>query len=156
MGKSERAAKELSLVREKLVAHLKDGEIFKGYSGDFQQAQESFHLFSSDEPVARSRRIDLDDLKALFFVRTWGRTPGRVQRKYHFGVGGMRSEPGRRVAVRFRDGERIWGYVPADADRGPGFYLIPADPQDNNIKIFIVHSSVDEMHFLDPVGATLH
>ncbi len=143
-------------MREKLVAHLKDGEIFKGYSADLQLKEGSFHLFSVDTPVARSRRIDLDDLKALFYVRTWGRTPGQVLRNYQFGVGGLRGEPGRRASVRFRDGERIWGYVPEDGDAGRGFFLIPADPNDNNIKIFVVHSSVDEMHFLDPAGVTHH
>jgi hypothetical protein len=139
--------------RPKLVAHLKDGEIFKGHSHDFDATGETFHVFSSESPVACSRRIEIEELKALFFVRSWGRARHRVVRRYAFGVGGCRTEPGRRAVVRFRDGERIWGYVLHDAPAKTGFYLVPANPEDNNLKIFVVHSALEELRYFDDAGA---
>jgi len=148
-GESEGQARSVPAVEQKLVAHLKDGEIFKGYSRDFNDRGETFHVFSPEKPVARSLRIDPEDLKALFFVRTWGRDDGQAPRRYEFGVGGCRTEPGRRAVVRFRDGERIWGYVLDGPEAESGFYLVPANSEDNNIKIFVVHSAVDEMSYMD-------
>ncbi len=143
-----------AMKRAKLVAHLRDGEIFKGYSRDFDGVSPSFHVYTADESVGRSRRIDLDELKALFYVRSWGRGPGRVDRTYAFGAQVM--EPGRRAAVRFRDGEQIWGYVLDDEVSDSGFFLIPANPEDNNIKIFVVRSSVEDMAFLPDEEGTEH
>jgi hypothetical protein len=58
--------------------------------------------------------------------------------------------------VRFRDGERIWGYVLDGDGAESGFYLVPANPEDNNIKIFVVHSAVDEMSYMDRETGTGH
>ena len=135
--------------RQKLVAHLRDGEVLKGYSSDFDPQAEAFHLMSLEQPVPSSRRIEVDALKALFFVKTWGRPPGSTRRQYRFGVGGMLQEPGKRVVVRFHDGERIWGYALSE-DEALGFYLIPADPEDNNIKLFVNRTSLEELQVLDP------
>ena len=141
-------------MREKLVAHLRDGEVLKGYSRDFRPDEPSFHLLSPGEPVASSRRVDVLALKALFFVRTWGRPPGQTGRNYRFGVGGMKQEPGRRAVVRFHDGERVWGYAIDEVDSG--FYLVPADPSDNNLKIYVNHSSVEEFSYLDTTDEITH
>lgn len=136
--------------RMKLVAHLKDGEVVKGYSRDFTEGTDTFHLLSLEKPVATSQRIEVDGLKAAFFVRSWGRASGHVVRRYRFGVGGMMKEPGRRVVVHFRDGERIWGYALDEAGPEGGFFLVPADPEDNNIKIFVVNSSLHDLQYLEP------
>jgi hypothetical protein len=132
--------------REKIVAHLKDGEICKGYTRDFDGLRPSFHVYSSENPVARSYRIELDELKALFYVRSWKGRPGRVERSYSFAQ--EQSSTGRRAAVRFRDGERIWGYVLDEEPGDAGFFLIPANPEDNNLKIFVIHSAMEEISYL--------
>ena len=143
--------------RTKVVAHLRDGEIFKGFSRDFDGVRTSFHVYSTGESVARSRRIDLDELKALFYVRSWGRGPGRVNRSYTFGnMDRAMNDPGRRAAIRFRDGEQIWGYVLDDEMSDAGFFLIPANPEDNNIKIFVVRSSLEEIAYLPDANGTEH
>lgn len=137
------------MTRQKLVAHLKGGEVVKGYSRDFGPGSSHFHLLSLNEPIASSRRISVDDLKAAFLVKSWGRSEGHVIRRYAFGVGGMKAEPGRRTLVRFQDGERIWGYaLDQEAPEG-GFWLVPADPDDNNLRVFVVHSSITALEFLD-------
>ncbi|MFQ5718622.1 MAG: hypothetical protein ACE5IK_03650 [Acidobacteriota bacterium] len=136
-------------MRQKLVAHLTDGEVLKGHSSDFRPNAPFFHLMTPARPVASSRRIDVDALKALFFVRSWGRPDGWTARSYRFGVGGMAREPGRRAVIRFHDGERIWGYVPPDATSSRGFFLISADPDDNNLRMFVNRRSLEEFSFLD-------
>jgi len=140
--------------REKIVAHLRDGEICKGYTRDFDGLRTSFHVYSPENPVARSCRIELDELKALFYVRSWKGRPGRVERSYSFD---QEQHPrGRRAAVRFRDGERIWGYVLDEEPGDTGFFLIPANPQDNNLKIFVIHSAMEEISFLPDEVETSH
>ena len=143
-------------MREKLVAHLWDGEILKGYSGDFRPGASQFHLMTPGRPVASSTRVDVEALKALFFVRTWGRPPGRTVRRYRFGVGGMIKEPGRRAVIRFHDGERVWGYVLDEALDDRGFFVIPADPEDNNLKLYINRLSLEELRFLGPEDDVSH
>jgi hypothetical protein len=51
--------------------------------------------------------------------------------------------------VEFYDGEEIWGYSLDYRTGAPGFYLVPADPTDNNQKIFVVSSSLVNIQFLD-------
>lgn len=140
--------------REKIVAHLKGGEICKGYTRDFDGLRTSFHVYSSEDPVARSCRIDLDELKALFYVRCWKGSQGRVVRRYSFAH--EERPQGRRAAVRFRDGERIWGYVLDEEPGDAGFFMIPANPLDNNLKIFVIHSAMEEISYLPDDLETNH
>jgi hypothetical protein len=53
------------------------------------------------------------------------------------------------VALQFVDGERLWGYAEAYKDEDPGFFFFPTDPADNNMRIYVVRSSLKEMAFLD-------
>jgi hypothetical protein len=140
--------------REKIVAHLKDGEICKGYTRDFDGLRASFHVYSPENPVARSCRIELDELKALFYVRSWKGRAGRVERSYSFA--GNQNPEGRRATVRFRDGERIWGYVLEDEPAEAGFFMIPANSQDNNLRIFVIHSAMEEISYLPDDVETTH
>ena len=140
--------------REKVVAHLKDGEICKGYSRDFNGLRQAFHVYSPESPVARSRRIELDELKALFYVRSWKGRAGRVDRRYSFAE--AKRPSGRRAAVRFRDGERIWGYVLEEEPAAVGFFMIPANPQDNNLKVFVLRSSMEDLSYLPEESLTSH
>ena len=62
-----------STSRDKLVAHFKDGVVTRGYSHDFEPANEVFHIMESEEGITSSRRIHREQLKALFQVKTWGK-----------------------------------------------------------------------------------
>ena len=136
---------------EKLVAHFKDGQVTKGFSRDFDPGRDSFHMVRRDGQVATSQEIRLEDLKALFHVKTWGR-PDR-HRGHHPGFpetdDGSRPEglPAIKTVLEFYDGERIYGYsLDYHPDRS-GFYVLPADPEDNNQKIFVVSSSLVNIQF---------
>ena len=51
--------------------------------------------------------------------------------------------------MEFYDGEEIWGYSEDGRSEAPAFFLLPADPEDNNSRIFVVRSSLVKIHLLD-------
>ena len=53
--------------------------------------------------------------------------------------------PGERTVVTFQDGEEIWGTLTGDVEGQLGFFLIPADSEDNNIRIFVVRAALKDM-----------
>jgi uncharacterized protein DUF6982 len=140
-------------LRDKLVAHFKDGVVARGYSRDFSPDTEIFHLMSWDGEVTSSRKIHVDDLKALFHVKTWGRPTRHADRRKEFTFPAPQDEapgaPAPRTIVHFYDGEEIWGYADGYQSPAPGFFLFPVDPEDNNHKIFVVRSSLVNIQFLD-------
>jgi hypothetical protein len=130
-------------MEDKVVAHFKDGKTARGFTQDFRPDGESFHLLPS-EGGGIPTKIRLEDLKALFYVKDWGAMRRQVERAKRFGGD---QPPGQKTVVEFRDGERIWGYAEEYSPNSRGFYFIPADPQENNTRIFIVNSSVKQIHF---------
>lgn len=144
------SARDPSFRQEKLVAHFKDGIVARGYSRDFHPGQETFHLMSWDGDITSTRRIHREDLKALFHVKTWGTPGGHSDRRKEFP-----SEPAPEVSrcprtiVEFFDGEEIWGYSRDYRSEAPAFFLVPADPQDNNATVFVVRSSLIKVQLLD-------
>lgn len=135
----------------KLVAHFRDGLIVKGFSRDFDPAAEFFHLVRRRGGVAASREVRLDELKALFHVKTWGRKDRHMGREPGFPEGDVNRPPDGpyiRTVAEFFDGEKIFGFT-RDYDPGrPAFYLYPADPEDNNAKIYVPQSSLVNIHLI--------
>jgi len=137
--------------RSRLVAHFKDGQISKGFSRDFDPAADSFHMVRSAGGITESRQIRLDELKALFHVKSWGRKD-----KHLNGVtGGFNDPPPRawqrgaiKTVVEFYDGEKIFGYSRDYDPNRLGFYVVPADRLDNNRTIYVVNSALVNIQFL--------
>jgi uncharacterized protein DUF6982 len=132
-------------MEDKVVAHFKDGKTQRGYTQDFQPEGELFHLLPS-EGGGIPTTIRLDDLKALFYVKDYGAARRQVDRTKRFGVA---APPGQKTVVEFKDGEKLWGFTEEYSANSRGFYFIPADPQENNTRIFIVNSSVKQIQFQD-------
>ncbi|HKY33956.1 MAG TPA: hypothetical protein VJV23_15605 [Candidatus Polarisedimenticolia bacterium] len=138
---------------DKVVAHFKDGRVVKGHTRDFSPARDSFTLqpyVGESGPVP----VFLDELKAVFHVRTFEGNPAHPRPKGTVGeIGEARftkvMEQGRRVALQFQDGERLWGYAESHGDRERGFFFFPTDPGDNNLRVYVVKSSLKEMVFLE-------
>lgn len=130
-------------MEDKVVAHFKDGKTARGFTQDFRPDGEEFHLLPS-EGGGIPTRVRLEDLKALFYVKDWGAMRRQVDRAKRFG--GLEPQ-GQKTIVEFRDGERIWGFTDEYAANSRGFYFVPADPQENNTRIFIVNSSVKQISF---------
>ena len=126
--------------RNKAVVHSCDGRILKGHINDFRPNKAEFHLETLEGEVSL---LNLADLKAVFFTKDHDGDAGR-QDSYDDVVAGG----GRRMKVTFSDGEEIVGYVSSYAPGRTGFFLVPADLESNNERVFVVASSCKGVEFL--------
>jgi uncharacterized protein DUF6982 len=128
-------------MENKIVVHKKDGAILKGLTHDFRPEEEQFHLLPGEGggvPI----RLRLRDLKALFYVKDYVGNRDYVARRQWDEA----HQAGRRAILHFQDGEEMWGVLGEGAEgEGTGFYFFPADPRDNNIRVFVVRSALKEM-----------
>jgi hypothetical protein len=140
----------------KVVAHLADGSLVKGYLGDPQSfdplsagltgnslpAQVAVDLADGGKTI-----IDLRSAKALFFVKTLEGRNEYVEIKF------FERNPqieGLWIKIRFKDGEVTEGIVhnslPFVSDTG--FFLRPPDPHSNNRVVFVVKSFLNDFRVL--------
>ncbi len=134
--------------RTKIVVHYMNGRVIKGYSYDFYPNKPHFHLLppvAGFSLAAEAIEVRIKDLKAVFFVKDFVDDPSYNERKYF--VEGERP-PGRKVGVKFRDGEILVGSTVGYDPQRPGFFLIPADPKSNNLRVFVVSTAVTRIRFL--------
>ena len=134
--------------RTKIVVHYRNGRVIKGYSYDFYPNKPHFHLlppvagFSfTDEAV----EVRVEELKAVFFVKDFAGNPSYNERRY---FAPDARPPGRKVAVKFSDGETLVGSTVGYEPQRPGFFLIPADPRSNNLRVFVVAKAITAFRFL--------
>jgi hypothetical protein len=128
---------------QKIVVRYTEGQILKGYTQDFNPARSQFSLWPSLTSTARERVIvPLARLKGVFFVRDFAGNPGYVER-----VDSDQLQHGRRIAVTLVDDEVISGRTLNYRADGYGFFVVPADPLANNIRIFVVATAVREVRF---------
>jgi len=105
-----------------------------------------FSLWPSVTAAPQERVIvPLARLKAVFFVRDFAGNPGYVER-----TDGGELQHGRRIEVTLIDDEVIVGRTLSYRADGHGFFVVPADPLANNIRVFIVSSSVRQVRFPEP------
>ncbi len=123
------------MVTNKVVLKFKDKTILKGKTNNFFPNKTSFHL----ELVSGERiEIHIEELKAMFFVKSY-EGDKQHEKNYADKVPGG----GRKIKVKFTDGETIKGYTTGySADRA-GFYMVPGDLRGNNERIFVVSSATE-------------
>jgi hypothetical protein len=130
----------------RVVVHLKDGKIGKGYANDFNPTRNSFHFYEeTGGSQKQSVLLEMKDLKALFFVKTFEGNRNYRERK-NFAKDDL--VQGRSVEVTFSDGEVIQGSTVGYDPQRLGFFLIPIDSNSNNIRIFVITSAVKKFRFL--------
>jgi hypothetical protein len=130
------------MLPNRIVARYADGRMLKGTTQDFAPAKDSFHVIGS-EGGARPVKVVVSELKAVFFVKSLVGNSAYHEVKEFEGP-----TSGRKVQVTFKDGEVLVGSTQAyQADR-PGFFMVPADPQSNNDRIYIVASAVQKVTLL--------
>ena len=76
-------------------------------------------------------------MKALFWVKDYVGNREFVARR---DFDPARRSDGRRAVLTFLDGETLWGVVTEDDPSSPGFFFVPSDDRDNNIRIFIIRT----------------
>ncbi len=128
---------------QKIVVRYAEGQILKGYTQDFSSMRSQFSLWPSIGAPAQERVIvPLARLKGVFFVRDFAGNPGYVER-----TDMSQAQHGRAIEVTLVDDEVIVGRTLSYRPDGHGFFVVPADPGANNIRIFIVSSSVRQVRF---------
>ena len=128
----------------KIVVRYADGRLLKGYTCDFLATKRYFHLAPTpDAPKAARITVPVGHLKAIFFVRDFAGESHYVERKtfdHH--------TAGRRVAITFLDDEQLAGATLNYRPDGDGFFVIPADPKSNNLRVFVVARAVRHVRFI--------
>jgi small nuclear ribonucleoprotein (snRNP)-like protein len=136
---------------EKVVLRFKRGDILRGQLLGF--SPESDRLLFKETPAKDKISIDTHELKAIFFVKSFkGKLNYRERKAYT-----ARNTHNKKVFVKFKDGESLTGYLEGSVpwEKGfflsskkmklKGFFILPTDKDSNNIKIFIVNSSVRDV-----------
>jgi hypothetical protein len=124
----------------KVVVRFKDGTVMKGQTNNFFPNKTSFNLQTSD---GDHPEIYVENLKAVFFVKDLAGNKDHVK-KYEDDIAGA----GRKIKVRFVDGEEIKGYTLGYSPDRQGFLITPADVTGNNERAFVVASATESVEFL--------
>lgn len=139
--------------RQRLVVHYKDGTIERGVCFALNPRDSDFHLNKVDDrgiTTDDSIHIRFEDLKAVFYVKHFhGRKrkhTGDDNHTHHNPFQDSTVE-GSDVIVKFNDTEVIKGHTvhPYNPDE-KRFFLIPDDPEDNNISILVEKSALEAVY----------
>ena len=128
----------------KVVVGCQDGQRLKGYVFNFSPLREVFRLFPEENsPHHLGADVRLEGVKAIFFVKDFA---GHREHQDSYDL--EKSAHGRKLEVIFQDGEIIAGTTEAYNPKKVGFFLFPADPESNNLRIFVVNRSVQQVKLL--------
>ena len=127
----------------KIVVHYADGRLIKGFTNDFFPNKTQFHMTA--HPSNEIVDIEVADLKAIFFVMEFDGKPDYQERK---GFLEDQKVQGRKVRVIFQDGEAIVGSVLGYDSKRQGFFVVPADPESNNSRIFVLVAATTDVEFI--------
>ena len=125
----------------KIVVHDKTGNTLKGTTADFLPKRPLFHLAVGGIHGEEVKKIMVDHLKAVFFVRDFNGNKEYEEMKGH----ADRPVSGKKIRATFKDGEVISGHAHSINMDQPGIFLVPADQKSNNERIFIVFSSLSQL-----------
>jgi hypothetical protein len=124
----------------KVVVKFKDGNALKGHTSNFSPNKTSFHM---EQPEGGQIEIHMETLKAIFFVKDMAGDKNHKKTYDDQLAGG-----GRKIQVRFLDGETIVGYTMGYSPDRTGFFLVPADSKGNNERIFVVKSATEKVEIM--------
>ena len=123
------------------MVHYANGHIGKGFSGDLFPNKPIFHLQEDDSD--RPTEVGLEELKAVYYVKDFAGDSG-----YQTRDDVERPGLGRKIRVRFRDGETVIGYTNGYSADRLAFFLFPADGEENNQRILVVTKATEEVSLL--------
>ena len=130
----------------KVVARYVNGTIAKGFMQNFSPNRDFFYLTPADNPSGQPLQVSLRRLKAVFVVRNFRGNSQFEERNFY--VEGE-NPPGLKLEVTFADGEVMVGSTLLNYDpKRQGNFIIPADPNSNNIRVFVISSAVKNVRQL--------
>jgi len=130
----------------KLIVRTRSGEVIPGFSKQ-ERIKNKVKIITRK---GKERVFDLEDLKALFFVKDFRGNPKYEEIKF-FNKQQVSSMIW--VRVQFFDDEILEGKIQNNLDLldSPGFYLWPSDQDTNNESVYVVKSSLKNFTILYPV-----
>jgi hypothetical protein len=123
----------------KVVIKFKDHSLMKGTTNDFIPNKKKFHLHCLNGEI---KEIKIEDLKAIFFVKDFD-----GNKSYNYEYDETIPGAGRKISVKFFDGETLVGYTLGYSKERSGFFITPADQKGNNERIFVVSSATEKVEF---------
>ena len=130
----------------KVVVRYANGTIARGFVQNFSPNRDFFYLSPADKPTGQPLQVSLRRLKAVFVVRDFRGNPQFQERNFY-----MKGEnpSGLKLEVTFADGEVMVGSTVLNYDsKRQGNFIIPADPNSNNIRVFVISSAVKSVRQL--------
>ena len=130
----------------KVIVKYTNGTVMRGFTQNFSPNRDWFYLTPVDKSSGETIQVFVKRLKAIFIVRDFIGNPKYDERKKY--VEGE-NPPGVKVEVTFNDGEVMVGSASLGYDpKRQGNFIIPADPDSNNIRVFVVSSAVKSVRQL--------
>lgn len=127
------ATRDLLSNRNKAVVAFLDGRRMKGYIHDLSAQKDRFQLFSElDTARGEETEVYMQDLKAIFLARDFVGSEYREFQELNV------ANQSRKAEVTFRDGEKLEGTTEGYNPQEYGFFLIPADPRSNHLRVFVI------------------
>jgi len=130
----------------KVVVRYANGTIARGFIQNFAPNRDFFYLAPANNPSDQPLQVSLRRLKAVFVVRDFHGNPQFEERNFY-----MEGEnpSGLKLEVTFADGEVMVGSTLLNYDpKRQGNFIIPADPNSNNIRVFVISSAVKSVRQL--------
>lgn len=125
----------------KIVLHFLNGGVTKGFTEDFFPNKNKFHL--RDKDTGKVTEIDILQLKGIFFVKNFD-----GNKEYKEKDNTERIGLGKRIMIRFKDGETIRGYTSGYSPERSGFFTFPSDPESNMERVFVLKSATADIKFI--------
>jgi hypothetical protein len=122
-----------------IVARYRDGRMAKGSTTDFFPDRALFHVQVPGQPGTLP--VKVADLKAVFFVKSLAGNKLHVSPREFGAPDPPGHSKGKRITVLFQDGEIIIGHVLSYTTGRQGFFVIPYDGGDNNIRVYVLTAS---------------
>jgi hypothetical protein len=129
----------------KVVVRYANGKVIKGFTQDFFPNKDRFHLRPLSQETETTLDVQIKDLKAVFFVQNFDGNAQYAERKVY---GEEEKIQGRKVEDTFTDGEILVGSTLGYDPQRQGFFLFPADPKSNNVRLYAVSAFVKKVRYL--------
>jgi hypothetical protein len=134
----------ISRTQNYVVARYRDGRVVKGVTYNFGPQKRGFHVSSLGEDAEKVFEVLFSELKAVFFVKSLEGSKGLPSLKE---LSEERSEPAgpTKVKITFLDGETLVGTTHGYTVEREGFFILPSEKDTNNLRIFVISSSVKDI-----------